>query len=139
MKNILVRARQRLAFRRAIRLECEVVREEGFKLLGRRAIDLSTDGMCVLTDMNVLTGEDVLVTFRAPFTRTWVDAEATVARVIHGRRPGDRGRCLGLHFERLDEVARALLRTNLRGLPPPIPLRAPRVDYAATAAAIAAT
>ena len=70
----------------------------------------------------VLTGEPVTVSFMAPFSRIWVDAEATVARVVHGRRPSDRGAmALGLSFHNIDEAARALLRRNLADLPPPLP------------------
>jgi PilZ domain len=118
--------------RRSVRVDCQVVREHDFKLVGRRAIDLSADGMLVLSDTRVLTGEDVIVTFRAPSTRLWLDCTATVARVVHGRRPGDWGPCLGLTFESMDEVTRALLRAELRGLPPPVPAREMRIDYAET-------
>ncbi len=137
MSSILMRRTQRATMRRSVRVECEVVREHDFKLVGRRAIDLSPDGMLVLSDRRVLTGEDVIVTFRAPATRLWVDCTATVARVIHGRRPGDWGTCLGLSFDKIDEVTRALLRAELRGLPPPLPARAVRVDYAETVRAAA--
>jgi hypothetical protein len=132
MRPTLVRASQRHAMRRAVRIDCQVVRSRDFKLLGARALDLSTKGMLVETDINVLTGEDVLVTFRAPRTHQWFDCEAIVARVLHGRRPGDRGQCLGLSFETLDEWSRVMLRNDLHGLPPPIPKRAPRIDYAAS-------
>jgi hypothetical protein len=132
MSSILVRRRQRTAMRRSVRVDCQVVREHDFKLVGRRAIDLSADGMLVLSDARVLTGEDVIVTFRAPSTRLWFDCTATVARVIHGRRPGDWGACLGLSFDSMDEVTRAFLRAELRGLPPPVPARELRIDYAET-------
>jgi hypothetical protein len=143
MSSFLVRRKQRRSMRRSVRVECQVVREHDFRLLGRRAVDLSNDGMLVLTDgeprvsrlrgdPNVLTGEDVIVSFRAPTTRLWFDCTATVARVIHGRRPGDWGPCLGLSFESMDEVTRAFLRAELRGLPPPVPSRDLRIDYAAT-------
>jgi hypothetical protein len=118
--------------RRSVRVDCQVVREHDFKLVGRRAIDLSPDGMLVLSDARILTGEDVIVTFRAPMTRLWLDCTATVARVVHGRRPGDWGACLGLSFDSMDEVTRALLRAELRGLPPPVPARELRIDYAET-------
>jgi hypothetical protein len=82
--------------------------------------------MLVASDARVLTGESLIVTFRMPFSRTWVDAEATVARVIHGRRPTDRRRALGLFFDHIDDRSRSLLRTNLSELPPPLPTRAYR-------------
>ncbi len=67
---------------------------------------------------------------RAP-TR-WFDAEGTIARVVHGRRPGDSGRCLGLEFDELDPEAKWLLARALRDVPPPVPRRERRVDYAAS-------
>jgi hypothetical protein len=121
---------QRVMLRRAVQIECEVVRERDFKLVGKRTIDLSPDGMLLPTDLDVLTGEDVLVSFKGPRTGTWFDVEAMVARVIHGRRPGDTCRAVGLSFQNMDELQRLLLRANLRGFPPPVPRRAQRVDYA---------
>jgi hypothetical protein len=145
MSSFLVRRRQRRSMRRSVRVDCQVVREHDFRLIARRAVDLSDAGMLVLSEaygspdarrlegrrLDVLTGEEVLVSFRAPFTRLWFDCAATVARVIHGRRAEDWGACLGLSFE-MDEVARSFLRADLRGLPPPIPAREMRIDYAET-------
>ncbi len=118
--------------RRSVRIECQVVREHDFKLVGSRAIDLSPEGMLLLSEARVLTGEELIVAFRAPSTRRWMDCMATVARVIHGRRPGDWGTCLGVSFEMMDDAMRARLRAELRGIPPPMPARAARIDYAAT-------
>ena len=132
MNSIFVRRHQRRALRRAVRLDCQVVRERDFKLISSRAVDLSPQGMLVLTDTQVLTGEEVIVSFRAPTTRLWFDCGATVARVIHGRRPGDWGPCLGLDFSGVDDLSRIVLHADLRGLPPPLPRRAPRIDYAET-------
>lgn len=131
--GVLVPVSQRRTFRHAVHVECQVVREHDFRLLAETTIDLSTGGMMVLSGERVLTGEDVLVTFKAPNLRTWFDAEATVARVIHGRRPGDHfGRALGIRFKRLDSVSRSYLRAGLAGLPPSIPTRERRIDYAET-------
>jgi hypothetical protein len=133
MGSILVPARQRRAIRRSVRLDCQIVREHDFKLLGDWALDISTDGIFVLSKTEVLTGEEVIVSFRVPHTRLFVDAQATVARVVHGRRPSDRHRrALGIAFDAIDDDARRALRSQLRGLPPPIPSRAPRIDYAAS-------
>ncbi len=130
MDSILVRRQQRRTLRRSVRVDCQVVREHDFRLLARRGVDLSPDGMLVLTDVRVLTGEDVIVSFRAPTTGLWFDCEATVARVIHGRRPGDWGPCLGLSFHGMDDLSRVMLHADLRRLPPPLPRRPPRIDYA---------
>jgi len=132
MSGTLVHAKQRRVVRRAMRVECQVVRERDFRLLGSRALDLSPLGMLVLAQENVLTGEPVVVSFRVALSSWWFDAEATVARVIHGRRPGDLGRCFALSFDSLEEDAKVFLRRALRGVPPPLPKREPRVDYAAT-------
>ncbi len=128
----LVHARQRRVIRRAIRVECQVVRERDFRLIGSRGIDVSPTGMLVATDEPVLTGEPVIVAFRLPRTERWFDAEATVARVVHGRRPCDRGRGFGLAFDGLDAEAKWLLSRALRDVPPPVPTRERRVDYAGT-------
>lgn len=68
-------------------------------------------------------GEEVIVSFMAPFTRIWIDAEAVVTRLAHGRRRADRDLGVGLMFTHIDQVSRALLREKLRGLPPPLPTR----------------
>ena len=121
----------RTSLRRTVRIQCEVVSELGFRLLARRALDLSPDGMLVQSDADVMVGEDVIVSFTAPGGRFWMDAEATVARIVKGRRDGDEeGRCLGLRFRTLDRPSRAVLSASLQGLPPPIPSRHVRRDYA---------
>lgn len=126
-----VRRSQRRAIRRAVYVECQVVREHDFKLIARHAVDLSPDGMLVLADVPVLTGEDVIVTFRAPISKLWFDTVGTVARIVHGRRPGDPGRCIGIQFDVAEQFSQALLAVSLRKVPPPLPRRAPRLDYAA--------
>jgi hypothetical protein len=104
--------------RRNLLLRCQVVRERDFRLIGRQAIDLSIDGMLVSSDLPVLTGEPVIVSFAVPFGRRWVDAEATVARVVHGRRRGDRGTAMGLSFDYVEADARAALEEQLRWFKP---------------------
>jgi hypothetical protein len=106
------------AFRRQVLLDCQVVRERDFRLVSSLAFDLSTDGALVLTGDRVLTGEPLLVSFRPPNGGAWLDLEATVARVIHGRRDGDRGRCLGLSFHSVGESDYYRLFEGIRGLPP---------------------
>jgi hypothetical protein len=125
MSVILARKQPRRAFRREVILSCQVVRERDFRLVADLALDLSTEGMLVSTQERVLTGEELLVSFRPPRSRRWVDLQATVARVVHGRRPSDRGRCLGLSFHGVGEADRRLLFQHLRGLPAPEPARLP--------------
>lgn len=132
MLTTLVHAQQRRALRRGVRVDCQVVRERDFTLVGRCGLDLSPLGMLVLADAPVITGEALLVAFRLPRSTWWFDAEATVARVVHGRRPGDAGRCVGLEFDALDGALRYFLHTALQGVPPPVPRREVRIDYAAS-------
>ncbi len=125
MSVILSRKQPRRAFRREVLLTCQIVRERDFRLVSDLALDLSTDGMLVATEQRLLTGEPLLVSFRRPRSLRWLDVSATVARVVHGRRPGDRGRCLGIAFDPLGEQERRMLFRHLRGLPAPEPARLP--------------
>ena len=130
-------ASERRGSRRAAIVECQVVRERGFQLVGVRGLDLSPDGMLLATPARAVLGEELLVALRIPGTQRWVDAVATVARVVRGRRYGDGGPALGLAFDALDADDHRALRWALRRHPPTFPSRAMRVDYAATAALVA--
>jgi hypothetical protein len=119
---------QRRAFRRFVRLPCEVIREHDFRVVGTLAVDLSTRGMLVRAQprKNVLTGEEVVVAFQTKDNR-WFDAMGTVARVLHGRRPTDDGVCLGVEFHAVAPELASLLFEHLRGKDPTEPLRPRRV------------
>ena len=132
MTDFVIPASQRRAVRRSLRLACQVVRERDFKLVAWQTLDLSPDGMLVPTDVDVEPGDEMIVSFRATPFGLWFDTDASVARVLEGRRNGDHGRCLGIRFRSLDAVARLILRGNLRRIPPPVPQREPRIDYART-------
>jgi hypothetical protein len=134
MNATLVHIQERRAMRRGVRVDCQVVRERDFKLVGSRGLDLSPFGMLVFAQEPVLTGEPLFVSFRLPRSAWWFDAQATVARVVHGRRPGDAGRCLGLAFDTMGTAEQYFLHTMLHGVPPPVPKRQPRIDYAASVA-----
>jgi hypothetical protein len=112
-------------------LECQVVRERDFQLIADRIENLSTWGALVGPADAVLTGEAVLVSFRLP-DGTWIDASAVVTRVLHGRRPGESTRRLGIEFRDLTEYDRYLLRRAIghRPLAPPgaRPGRRQRID-----------
>jgi hypothetical protein len=116
----------RRAFRRFVRLDCQIVRERDFRLVADLALDLSTHGMLVRAKVPVLTGEEVVVSFKPPRCNQWFDASAIVARVLHGRRPGDPGPGLGLEFVGVSAEDEALLFHHLRGMSAPEPLRPPR-------------
>ena len=109
--------------RHRVRLGCQIVRERDFKLVSDQLIELSEYGMLVVPKARVLTGEPLLVSFMAPFTRQFIDTEATVARVLHGRRLGDMGIGLGLDLSAMSESARSLIREQLAFLPAAMPRR----------------
>ncbi len=123
--------------RRLVRLACRVRRMDDWRLMGDRTLDLSPQGMLVLSDERAEEGLDLVVSFQATELPIWFDTCAKVTRVVEGRRPGDGGRALGVHFETLPAVSRLILRGFLRKHPTvparrelPIDLVAPRTDYA---------
>jgi len=59
----------RSSFRRYVRVPCQVVREHDFKLVADLGLDLSTNGMRVRGLTRVLSGEEVVVSFKATGTR----------------------------------------------------------------------
>jgi hypothetical protein len=107
--------------RHSVRIPCSVVRERDFRLVADSIQNLSPDGMLTGPAAPVLTGEKLIVSFRAPRWGIWVDTEATVARVVHARRAGDRHRALGIEFENLSPFSRWLLKHTLRFVPTPPP------------------
>jgi hypothetical protein len=122
---ILQRGRTaRTAMRRLVRLPCRVVRARDAYPLAEKTLDVSCGGLRVPTWAKVLTGELVRIELQLPVTGRWIAAEGHVARVLHGRRPGDLGRALGLEFTSLERDARRELAVGLRGVPPPLPMRA---------------
>lgn len=132
----IARASQRRTVRRAVGTTCQAVLDEGFTLIGHRALDLSAEGMLLASDREPPIGAEVIVSFRAPGTGIWLDAEAIVARIVRGRRRTDPSRGVGLRFQRLDSVTRAILDGSLAGKPPPVPARKVRKDYARTVRSI---
>jgi hypothetical protein len=134
---------RRREMRHAVRLGCRVRRVEDWRLLGDRTVDLSPQGLLLLSDEYVDEGTSLVVSFQATELPIWFDTCATVTRIVQGRRPGDAGRALGVHFDTLPAVSRLILRGFLRKMPPIQPKREPpleaaraqddaRVDYAAT-------
>ena len=133
-----IRLNDRKTTRHHIRIDCQVVRESDFRLVGHRTLDLSTDGMLVRTTQDVTIGEPVLVCFQATQLGLWFDLEGEIMRVVEGRRPEDEGRALGVRFTEVHPLSRLILRGHLRRVPPVLPKRPSRVDYAATVRQIAA-
>jgi hypothetical protein len=126
--------------RRSVRLGCRVRRMDDWRLLGDRTVDLSPEGMLVLSDERVDEGLELVVSFQATELPIWFDTCAKLTRVVEGRRPGDPGRALGVRFETLPAVSRLILRGYLRRqpatasqreLPLDLALAQPeRIDYA---------
>ncbi len=136
--NFVREANDRLAVRRAVWVDCQAVAEEGFRLIGDRILDLSTSNMLVRSDEAVRLYESVVVSLKCPNGISWIDAEAEVVRVVRGLRATDPLRAVGLRFTRMDAVDRGLLVGSLQELPPPIPARRLRRDYAGAVAEIQA-
>ncbi|HVY32718.1 MAG TPA: PilZ domain-containing protein [Polyangiaceae bacterium] len=111
----------RRSTRHGVRIECQVVRERDFQLVADRIVNLSATGLMVSPADPALTGERLIVSFQIPHSGHWVDAEATVARVVHGRRPGEHTRGLALELENVEEIPQMLLGRALRRCPPAPP------------------
>jgi hypothetical protein len=127
-----VHRNDRREVRRAVGLTCQVVRERDFRLVSDKALDLSPDGMLVSSEHDMIVGESLIVSFKATQLGLWFDTEASVARIVKGRRDGDLGAGIGLSFSSLDRVKRLILRGHLRRVPPPLPRRSQRIDWTAT-------
>jgi len=109
------------ATRHSVRLACQVVRERDFQLIADRVVNLSASGLVVSPADPALTGERLIVSFQIPHSGHWVDAEAIVTRVIHGRRPGEHTRGLALELENVEDIPQMLLGRALRRCPPAPP------------------
>ncbi|MFO0670376.1 MAG: PilZ domain-containing protein [Polyangiaceae bacterium] len=123
---------QRRAIRRAVEVPCTLFRARDFHVVGRRGLDLSTDGMLIGAFDDLYEGERVFVSFTLTQFSIPFRVEGQVARVIRGRREKDRMPAVGVSFENIDAVSRLILRGHLRRIPPVLPARARRIDYAAT-------
>jgi len=116
---------ERTSSRRAVVLPCQIVRERDFRLVGDRMIDLSTQGMLAPLRERVVTGERVIVAFC--IDGQWIDSEATVARIEHGRRAGDLGLSAGIMFDGLPHRPTSSVSAFVERRPVRVPRRSPRV------------
>jgi hypothetical protein len=107
--------------RHTIRITAQVIRESDFRLVADRVVDLSPGGALVMPADPVLTGERLLVSFQLPRSLYFIDTEALVTRVLHGRRPGEHTRGLALAFDSISGLDRRMLEHALRHLPPAPP------------------
>ncbi len=130
---LVLPAHARAALRRNVRTACEVVTDSGFRLIGRRTLDVSPEGLlfeCAVPGETASLGEEVIVAFRSPIARRWFDALGRVTRFVHGRRGGERA-AMAVEFHHMDEGESAILAGHLRGIAPRVPTRKLRMDYAA--------
>jgi hypothetical protein len=103
--------------RHSVRIPCQIVRERDFKLIADQITDLSVNGLQTGPSDPILTGERLIVSFKSPRWGVWIDVDATVARIVHGRRPGEWSRSLGIEFDKLDPWSRFVLEHNLKKIP----------------------
>jgi c-di-GMP-binding flagellar brake protein YcgR len=131
---MFVSKNDRKSTRHHVRIDCQVVREADFELVGHRTLDLSPGGMLVRVEpkSDVKIGDRMIVSFQATSLGIWFDSQAEVTRVVRGRRPEDEGRAFGLKFVDMQPISKLILRGHLRRVPPPVPQRPRRIDYAAT-------
>ncbi len=132
----LVMRRQRRALRRALRTRCVAVSTLDFRLIADEAFDLSPRGMLIECDPGVGLGDVIRVSFEVPGTG-WFEADGEVARIVRGKREHDPGYCAGLSFRGLHRGSAGALLASLAGLPPPVPRRPLRIDYAESVRRIA--
>ena len=110
----------------------EAVRLDGFVRVSDRIVDLSHRGASLIADGLVREGDEIVLTFRAPRSRAWIDALAEVRRV-------ERDGTFGVRFTELEWEARAALFVELAGVPPRVPRARILPDYAASVRRIAAS
>jgi hypothetical protein len=103
--------------RHAVHLACQIVRERDFRLVSDRALSLSRSGMLVTCSVPVLTGERLLASFRLARSEFWIDTDAVVTRVVHGRRRGEAGRALAIEFDVLSSWSGSRLESDLETVP----------------------
>jgi hypothetical protein len=122
----IVIPRARRIVRRGIEIGCELYSERGGSRR-ERVLDLSHHGARVSTDVPLFRGEEVLLSFVVP--GAFDDRVATMCRVVHAAGvPGPDDRAVGLSFVELTDVRRAEIERRLRGVPPPLPRRAPKCE-----------
>jgi len=106
-----------------VETECQCLSVDDFRLLGTEVVDLSPHGMRIRAQELAEVGDQVVLSFRAPGSTEWLDAEARVVRIVWGNREADQGTELGLEFTEISLDTRFRLRCYLREIPPPVPQR----------------
>ena len=121
----LLQKNRRSSARHVVHIPCQVVRERDFRLVADRIVNLSQSGMVVTPADPVLTGEKLIASFRLPKSGAWIDVEATVTRVAHGRRFGEHTRSFALQFHELPLRSQKMLEHTLRKSPASPPCARP--------------
>lgn len=107
--------------RRAVKLEAEVISYAWDAPRRHRVLDLSPEGIRLVTDSPRPKDEIVVVSFSPP---AWSGSELNVfSRVVRSEpRRGDLPATMGLEFLDLPDAAHEAVAKSLRGLPPPLPI-----------------
>ena len=138
MSAILLQAAARSCLRRKVDIPCQVVSEDDFVLLSERCLDLSLLGLRVRALRHAPVGTRVIASLRIPDTSVWIDAEGVIIRIAWGRRDSDETPAYGVAFtSALPAMEAAVLSARLHGVPPPVPRRGLRIDYAESVRRIA--
>jgi hypothetical protein len=116
LSTAVVLPRARRIVRRGIEIGCELYSERGGSRR-ERVLDLSHEGARVSTDVPLLRGEEVLLSFVVPGALD--DRVSALCRVMHAA--GAEDRAVGLSFLDLGANSRADIERRLRGVPPPLP------------------
>lgn len=97
--------------------DCVAVSRSDGRLVGDRLSDVSWDGAFLEGGGDARLGETVRLRLQLPDSRVWMDAEATVTRISHGRRgPHDRAG-VGVSLSHMDGMSRILLATVAKAFP----------------------
>lgn len=110
----------RRAMRRAVELPCDVVSHYADAPAPHVASDVSPFGVWLDTPMPLHPGSEVVLGFRPPrYEGPEMLVFGTVARVVTGRRRGDRGRLgMAVEFRDMTDEQRSTLAQSLVGVPP---------------------
>ncbi len=141
MERIFTPSRTRKHIRARVTTACQVVAEDGFRLLGEQTVDVSASGLLLASSRPATLGERVLVSLRLPQAQSWIDAEGQVQRALwhtgsHDGKTTSRW-ALAIAFDGMSLVDRALLEAALsrvaEKMPTVVAIAPPmRRDYAAT-------
>lgn len=121
---------ERTARRHSLRVDCQVYRDRDLLPLCGEVVDISLSGIQLRAEELPGLGDRVWINFRPPRTDRTLRVEGVVTRVTAGRRRNERGETVGIEFKELTPEAHAGLCVMLRRLPPTVPQRKSRLDYA---------